>query len=402
LPRKIKFSKGKIEMKNLLSHKFSFWKIITTTIIVIGMYSTYLRIVYGLGAVTNLSDSFPWGLWIGFDILCGVGLAAGGFTICAITHIFNIEKFKPLTRPAILTAFLGYVFVIIALMFDLGKPFNIWHAIIMWNPHSVMFEVAWCVMLYTTVLFLEFSPIVLEKFSFNKIYTALKRFLVPIMMLGILLSTLHQSSLGSLYLIIPQKMHPLWYSPLLPLYFYISAIGTGFAMVIFEAYLSARAFGHGIKLNLLSSISKVTLIVLLLNLLIKILDFTISGKLGYFLLSSSETYMFYLELITGTIVPVVLLSNKKFRENRMWLYIISVFVIVGFLLNRLNVSITSITGSANYSYFPSIFEISITLMIVAVGMWVFGLIVRNFPVFQEDDIEEGKLELETREIILSE
>jgi Ni/Fe-hydrogenase subunit HybB-like protein len=389
-------------MKNSSFYKLSFWKIVGFLIIAVGLYSTYLRIVYGLGAVTNLNDSFPWGLWIGFDILCGVGLAAGGFTICAVTHIFNIEKYKPLTRPAILTAFLGYVFVIIALMFDLGKPYNIWHAIIMWNPNSVMFEVAWCVMLYTTVLFLEFSPIMLERFRLKKIYSVLKRFLIPIMMLGILLSTLHQSSLGSLYLIIPQKMHPLWYSPLLPLYFYISAIGVGFAMVVFEAYLSARAFGHGIKLNLLSSISKVTLVMLILNLIIKGIDLTTTGKLGYLINPTSETYMFYLETFLGTVIPVILLSYGKLRESRMWLYIISVFVIVGFLLNRLNVSITSLTGSANYSYFPTVYEISITMMIVVIGMWVFGIIIKNFPVFQEHESIEEKVSLDTREIILSE
>jgi Ni/Fe-hydrogenase subunit HybB-like protein len=388
-------------MKIFGSGKLTFWKIISLIIVAAGLYSTYLRIKYGLGAVTNLNDYFPWGLWIGFDILCGVGLAAGGFTICAVTHIFNIEKFKPLTRPAILTAFLGYVFVIIALMFDLGKPYNIWHAIIMWNPHSVMFEVAWCVMLYTTVLFLEFSPIIFERFRLNKIYAILKRFLIPIMMLGILLSTLHQSSLGSLYLIIPEKMHPLWYSPLLPVYFYISAIGAGFAMVIFEAYLSARAFNHKLNLSLLSSISKVTLVMLIINIIVKSIDFIISGKLGYLFNISNEFYMFYLEIFIGTIIPVILLSFRKFRENRMWLYIISVFIIVGFLLNRLNVSLTSLTALANYSYFPSIYEISITMMIVVIGMWVFGLITKNFPVFEESEVNKINVRLDTRKIILS-
>lgn len=388
-------------MKILTLNKLSFWKIVSLIIIAVGSYSTYIRIVYGLGAATNLNDAFPWGLWIGFDILCGVGLAAGGFTICAVTHIFNIGKFKPLTRPAILTAFLGYVFVIIALLFDLGKPYNIWHAIIMWNPHSVMFEVAWCVMLYTTVLFLEFSPIILERFRLNKIYSVLRRFLIPIMMLGILLSTLHQSSLGSLYLIIPEKMNPLWYSALLPLYFYISAIGVGFAIIIFEAYLSARAFNHNIKLNLLSSISKVTFVTLILNLLIKAFDIIISGKVKYLIAPSSGLYMFYLEIVIGTIIPVILLSNKKYRENRMWLYIISVFVIIGFLLNRLNVSITSLTNFTQYSYFPSIHEISITMMIIVVGMWAFGLIIKNFPVFSENEIQGNDIQLDSEKLILS-
>jgi len=384
--------------------KLSFWKVVGIVIVVSGLYATYLRFTEGLGAVTNLSDSFPWGLWIGFDILCGVGLAAGGFTICAVTHIFNIEKFKPLTRPAILTAFLGYLLVVFALLIDLGRPYYIWHAIIMWNPHSVMFEVAWCVMLYSTVLFLEFAPVVLERFKMNKLLMVLRRVLVPIMILGILLSTLHQSSLGSLYLIIPSKMHPLWYTALLPVNFYISAIATGFAMVIFEAYLSARAFGHGIKLELLSKIAVVSLFALLLNIIIKIVDLTFSGKLHYLTVFSTEVILYWSELILGTVVPVILLANKKFRESRLWLYISSIFIIAGFLMNRLNVSVTSITAQTGFQYFPSIHEILITSMIVVLGMWAFKLIIKNFPVFQEDEESavEKKYFLKGNEIIVSE
>ncbi|MGE5432867.1 MAG: NrfD/PsrC family molybdoenzyme membrane anchor subunit [Syntrophomonadaceae bacterium] len=390
-------------MKTESIFKLTFWKAVALIIIAAGLYSVVFRFTMGLGAATNLSDAFPWGIWIGFDILCGVGLAAGGFTICAVTHIFNIKKFEALTRPAILTAFLGYLLVIFGLLADLGKPWNIWHAIIMWNPHSVMFEVAWCVMLYTTVLFLEFAPVILERFKLNKLLMIMRRVSIPIMMLGILLSTLHQSSLGSLFLIVPTKMHPLWYSPILPIYFYMSAIGTGFAMVIFEAYTSARAFNHGIKLNLLSSIAKITCVMLIITFVVRFIDLAILNKLNYLLISSSETYMFYLELFIGTVVPVYLLSQKKFRESRKWLYISSLFVIGGFLLNRINVSITSLTGSANYAYFPSIYEISITMMLVALGMIAFRLIIQNFPVFEE--LHEGEEESEAvhgREAILSE
>jgi len=388
-------------MKNKFLFRLTFWKSVAIIIIAAGLYSTYFRIVDGLGAVTNLNDTFPWGLWIGFDILCGVGLAAGGFTICAVTHIFNLEKFKPLARPAILTAFLGYVLVIFGLMFDLGRPYNIWHALIMWNPNSVMFEVAWCVMLYTTVLFLEFSPIILERFRLKKIHSLLKKFLIPIMILGIILSTLHQSSLGSLYLIMPQKMHPLWYSSLLPIYFYLSAIGVGFAMVVFEAYLSARAFNHGLKIDLLSRIAKVTFAMLILNFIVKIFDLSISGKLSYLVTPSYETYMFFLEVIVGTFVPVALLGNQKIRNSRLGLYISAIFVIAGFLLNRLNVSVTSLTTYAGYAYFPSISEISITLMIVVLGMWAFGLIVRNFPVFEAHQEVKSEIPVSSGNIILS-
>ena len=191
--------------------------------------------MYGLGGSTNLSDKFPWGIWIGFDVMCGVGLAAGGFTLVAIVHIFNIEKYKPVLRPAILTAFLGYSLVVVGLLFDLGRPDRLWHPLVMWNPHSVMFEVAWCVTLYTTVLFLEFLPMVFEKFGWHKPLEWIHRISVPLMILGVLLSTLHQSSLGTLFLIVPEKLYPLWYTPILPLLFYFRRSRSGLAMTIFES-----------------------------------------------------------------------------------------------------------------------------------------------------------------------
>ena len=148
--------------------KLTVWRAIFAVIMLTGLYATYLRIFYGLGGSTNLSDKFPWGIWIGFDVMCGVALAAGGFTLVAMVHIFNIKSYRPVLRPAILTAFLGYILVTVGLLFDLGRPDRLWHPLVMWNPHSVMFEVAWCVTLYSTVLFLEFLPIVFEKFGLHK------------------------------------------------------------------------------------------------------------------------------------------------------------------------------------------------------------------------------------------
>ena len=213
--------------------KLTFWRVVLILVLAAGFYSTILRFTRGLGAVTNLSDQFPWGLWVGFDVLCGVGMAAGGFTLAAIVYVFHIDRFHAVLRPSILTAFLGYALVAVALLFDLGKPYNIWHPLIMWNPHSVMFEVAWCVTLYLTVLALEFSPAVFERFHLHTPLRMVKGMTIPLVIMGVLLSTLHQSSLGSLYLIVPEKLHPYWYSPLLPVFFFISAISVGLAMVIF-------------------------------------------------------------------------------------------------------------------------------------------------------------------------
>ena len=220
--------------------KFTFWKFVFFFLMAAGLYATVIRFTQGLGASTNLSDQFPWGIWVSFDVLCGVMLAAGGFTLTAAVHILNIKRLHSIIRPTILTAFLGYILVSAALMFDLGKPYNIWHPLIMRNPHSVMFEVAYCVMLYTTVLALEFSPIVLERFHMEKPLKVVRAILIPLVITGVILSTLHQSSLGTLYLIVPTKLYPLWYSPLLPVFFFLSAIAVGLAMTIFESSLSSR------------------------------------------------------------------------------------------------------------------------------------------------------------------
>ena len=263
--------------------RLTIWRAVFLVLMAAGAYATYLRVFYGLGAVTNLSDQFPWGIWIGFDILCGVGLAAGGFTLVATVHIFNIERYKPILRPAILTAFLGYVLVVLALFFDLGRPDRIWHPLVMWNPHSVMFEVAWCVTLYTTVLALEFAPAVFERLGWEKPLDWLKFISVPLMILGVILSTLHQSSLGSLYLIVPHKLYALWYTPLLPVFFYLSSICMGLAMTIFESWHSSRAFGRELELPLAAGLARVLAVLLMTLLFIRFLDLGQRGVLGLLL-----------------------------------------------------------------------------------------------------------------------
>src|SRR5512135_756128 len=252
--------------------KFTLWKVVFLVLMALGGYATVLRFVKGLGASTNLNDQFPWGIWIGFDVLCGVMLAAGGFTLMAAVHVFNIERFKPIIRPTVLTAFLGYVLVCVALLFDLGRYYRIWHPLIMRNPHSVMFEVAYCVMLYTTVLALEFAPIVFEKFRMSKALRIIHTISIPLVCLGVILSTLHQSSLGTLYLIMPNKLHPFWYSPLLPVFFFLSAIAVGLAMTIFESNMSAKYFHRQLEMPLLSELGRILVVVLMVYAVLRFED----------------------------------------------------------------------------------------------------------------------------------
>ncbi len=364
--------------------KITFWRAVLLVILVAGFYSTLLRFTKGLGAATHLSDRFPWGLWIGFDVMCGVGLAAGGFTLAAIVYVFHLRRFHPILRPSILTAFLGYALVAVALIYDLGRPYNIWHPLIMWNHHSVMFEVAWCVMLYLTVLALEFSPAVFERFRMHKPLKLLKAITIPLVIVGVLLSTLHQSSLGSLFLIVPSKLHPYWYSPLLPVFFFISAVGTGMAIVIFESNLSARAFGREIELPLLAGLGKAMAAVLGVYGILRLLDLWRRGALVHLREPSTETVLFVLEIGLGLLMPLSLLLFRRVREDREGLFAAAVLVITGFLLNRLNVSITGLEYSAQAHYFPKWTEVAVTLSMVGAMFLCFALAVRYLKVFETE------------------
>ncbi len=352
------------------------WTAIFGLLMAAGAYAVILRFFFGLGAATNLSDQFPWGLWI------GVGLAAGGFTLVATVHIFNIESYKPMLRPAILTALLGYVLVVAALLIDLGRPWYIWHPMIMWNHHSVMFEVAWCVTLYTTVLSLEFSPAIFEALGWKVPLKAIHTISVPLMIAGVLLSVLHQSSLGTVYLIAPERLHPLWYSPMLPLFFFLSSVAVGLAMTIFESWHSSRAFSRNLELPLLQGMGRLLAVILSFYLVLRIADLASRGSLKYAFEGSLESWLFLLEILL-MLVPALLLFQTRFHENPSSLYGCAVLAIFGFVTNRLNVSITGVERTSGTHYIPRWTEVAVTLAIIAFGFAVFRLAVKKLPIFAE-------------------
>jgi Ni/Fe-hydrogenase subunit HybB-like protein len=384
--------------------RLTFWKLVFLAAMAAGLYAAIVRFSLGLGKSTNLSDQFPWGIWIGFDVLCGVMLAAGGFTLTAAVHILNIKRLHAIVRPTVLTAFLGYVLVCVALMFDLGRPYNIWHPLIMRNPHSVMFEVAYCVMLYTTVLALEFSPIVLERFNLQKPLKIVRTVLIPLVICGVILSTLHQSSLGTLYLIMPEKLHPFWYTPLLPVFFFISAIAVGLAMTIFESSMSAKHFGRQLELPILQELGRVLVVVLCVYGILRFEDLLHRGILGLTLRPSYEMYLFWLEITLALIAPLLLLSQRKVRNTAGGLYVAAVLVVLGFVTNRLNVSITGMETSAGVRYIPKWTEVAVTAAIVAGGFALFGLATKYLPIFpaeQEQPHAEQQPEAIGQEAVLS-
>jgi Ni/Fe-hydrogenase subunit HybB-like protein len=380
-------------LRDIPKMRFTFWKAVFLVIMAAGVYCTYLRFFHGLGASTNLSDQFPWGLWIGFDVMCGVMLAAGGFTLTAAVEIFNIKRWHSIMRPTVLTAFMGYLLVCAALMYDLGLPWNIWHPLIMRNPHSVMFEVAYCVMLYTTVLALEFSPIVFERLGWKKALRVVRSLMIIFVILGVILSTLHQSSLGTLYLIMPNKLHPFWYSPLLPVFFFISAIAVGLAMMIFESSLSSKYFGRQLELYILKDMGRVLVVVLSIYGILRFEDLLSRGVLRQVFIPGYEQRFFLLEIFLSVIIPLILLLIPKVRNSAQGLYLAAVLILLGFVTNRLNIATTGVENAVGGRYTPRWTEVVITAMFVAMGFALFGLAARFLPIFPEEEAHAPAAEL---------
>ena len=363
--------------------KITFWKILFVVILSFGAVATVIRFWKGLGASTNLSDQFPWGLWVGFDCLCGIMLTAGGFTLMATVYIFNIESFKSIARPALLTAVLGYLLEISAVLFDLGRPYRVWHPLIMWNPRSPMFFVGWCVMLYTGIMALEFAPAVFEKLRLDKPLRLLKTVEAPLIILGVVVAVVHQSALGMFYVLVPGKLHPLWYSQLLPVLFFTSAGAAGIAMTLVESGLSSRHFNHALPKRVVFMLGRILLITVTVYAVIRFEDLWMNNAWKYAFQNTYEASLFWLEIGLAVIIPIVLLSIRSVRENPMRLYLVASLTVAGFVANRLNVSVTGMEHWAGVRYIPKWSEVAVTLSMISVGIVLFSYAVKYLPIFEE-------------------
>jgi Ni/Fe-hydrogenase subunit HybB-like protein len=342
--------------------------------------------VAGLGASTNMNDVYPWGVWLGFDVLGGVAMAAGGFIIACVVYLFNWEKYKPITRPAILTAFLGYLMAILALFLDIGHPFRLWHPSIMWQIHSVMWMVAMHVIFYTTVLALEFSPMLFERLEMPRALIAVNKIMIGAVIFGVMLSTMHQASLGAVFLIMPSKMSPLWFDSKLPYHFLVSAIAMGLCMVSLETRLSERFFKHKINHEIYTGMAKGTLYVLSFYLLLKVYQLLAKAGLGEVLNGSVEANMFLIEMTIGVILPIAILSQKRWRNNLGLIFSTNILVVLGVLLNRMNVCIFSMENYSRFqgaSYFPSWMEFAVSLGIISLGIFLYKMAAKHLPLFAE-------------------
>jgi Ni/Fe-hydrogenase subunit HybB-like protein len=351
-------------------------------ILVLGVISAATRLFLGLGATTNLSDAYPWGLWISFDILSGVALAGGGFTMAAAIYIFNLKKFEPLLRPAKLSAFIGYLVFVVGLFFDLGQPWRIWHPMVMWNPHSVLFEVSWCVMLYTTVLGVDIFIMALERWKKFEWVAFFRNIYLVLVVAGVMLSTLHQSSLGALYLLMPEKMSDLWASRAIGPLFFVSAVIGGMSVVTLESLISAWAYKRQAEMKLLSDFSKGLGLALLVYFAMKVTDLYARGVTVW--VWDTPHFFFFLELFGTVALPAILLSFAEVRRSAKGLYWAAGLSAFGVVLNRFNVSLTSYGGYREFGYFPSAIEIIITLALIAGGILIFDLGTRYLPVYKSE------------------
>ena len=357
------------------------WFIKTLIVLVgIGAIASLLRFIYGLGATTNLSDTYPWGLWISFDVVTAVPLAAGAFTLGAIVHCFHIKKLEPLVRPAIVTGFLGYSLVTIGLVLDLGQPQRGWHVLRYWNLDSPMFEVSMCVMAYTTVLFLEFLSPVAEKFGWHLSLRVLRWLEMPLVVAAAAISTLHQSTLGTFFLIAVDKLHTLWYNPLLPVLFLVSAICAGMCIIIIEATACHKWMGLPNEGTLLRTLAKILPWTLGLYISIRIFSLLALAE-GPFFDQPVLTLLFLLELGVGFILPFIMFTQKSVRNDDRRRVIAASLVVFGLVLNRFNVSMFGMM-LPDQIYYPSLIESLVTIGIIAGHILFFVLIARYFPIFE--------------------
>ncbi len=372
-------------------HEIKMWTPTTVVMVLImlaGGLILLVRLFKGLGAVTNLNDGFPWGLWIGIDVLGGVAMAAGGFLIAGAVYILNMKKYRPIVRASILNAFFGYLLAATAITMDIGLPWNIWHPIVMWQIHSVMWIVAIHVVLYTSTLATESSPMFFEKFGMEKAAGFIHKIIVPVVLFGVLLSTLHQSSLGAVYLITAKKLSPLWYNSQVPTLFLISAVMMGLSMVSLETILSEKYFGHKADIGILSGLARGVLITGIIYFLAK-LFFLIKGPgIATAFNGSMEANMYLLEMIVSVIAPIILLSMKSVRENARSLFFVDILVVAGILLNRLNVSIFGVyrdQAATGLSYFPTWMEFVVTLAFISLSVVGFKVSVKYLRVFPKTE-----------------
>ncbi len=342
------------------------------------------RMVLGLGSVTNLNNGYPWGIWIAYDVVIGTAFACGGYAMALVCYILNKGEYHPLVRPALLASCFGYTLGGVSILFDLGRWWNAWHILVpqYMQPNSVMFEVALCVMSYILVLWIEFAPAILTKLRLTHLRKKLDKVLFVFVALGCLLPTMHQSSLGTLLVVLGYQIHPLWQTPLLPLLFLCSAICMGFSIVVFEAVLGSAGFKRSIKHEMpqLAKIARIVQGFMVVYLVLRFGDLAVRGELGSIFTSGLRSLMFVVEIVLFA-TPVVLFARARNRATRQGLFVGAVAMLLGGALYRLDAFLVAYDTGPGWSYFPSVSELMVTFGIIAAEVLLYIVFVRKLPVF---------------------
>ena len=380
---------------------------VLTGLALAGLAVLAVRLVFGLGAVTHLNQQYPWGIWIGIDVATGVALAAGGFTTAFLAHVIHNQRYHVLVRPALLTATLGYTFVGMGVAVDLGRYYSIWHVMMpsMWQGNSALFEVGMCVMCYLTVLYIEFLPIVCERFmgrvhlpgrlrvlnrfldgGLRILDRTLSRVISVFIILGVVLSCAHQSSLGTLMVIAPTKLHPLWHTSVLPVLFLLSAFAVGLSMVIFESVLAARSFKRPVELPVLSSLARIIPFLLTVYFGAKLVDLVARDAHGFAFELNPRAVLFWIEMGAGVLLPVVILSSHRLRRKPVWLFTSASLVVAGVALNRVNVFIIGFMPPyAEGPYIPKWTEVVLTVGFISILVLLYRAAVFLFPILPPEE-----------------
>jgi len=370
------------------------FNVVCAAILAVGLPVLFIRFYLGLGATTNLSQTQPWGLWIGFDMMTGIALAAGGFTIGATVEIFGLDEYHSIERPAILTGFLGYMMAVIGLIADLGKPWNMIGIFSNNGTQSVLFEVAWCVVCYTMVLFLEFSVPLFEWLGWERFYRPLKKALLGLTVLSVMFSTMHQSALGSLFIIAPGKLHPLWYSGQIFLFFFISAVIAGICMVIVESAISHNLFseqfeGHHVDVDkLMLGLAKAGAVVMFAYFFLKLQGVIDNHALGLIGVGFYGKW-WLLEMLGFVLAPSFMFAWGARNRHVGLVRFAAVLGVTGIVLNRLTVSVIAYNYTQAVRYWPSWMEISVSIALVVIGVLAFRWIVNRMPVLRPLKTQAG-------------
>ena len=361
---------------------------------VLGMGAGLYRLFAGLGATTHMSKVFPWGIWISFD-LTTVALSGGAFTLAALVYIFHMHDLHAATRPTVLFGLLGYGSVLVILFFDLGRWDRFWHFLVYPNINSALFEVSWCIAIYSTILVYEFSPVIVERFGNHKLLDIIKKLTVPMVIAGITLSSMHQSSLGTLFIVMSPRLHPLWHSMLLPVFFLVSSIPAGISLIIIGSIVSDYLFGHSLSQKVLEKLGWLMPWVLGFYLALKFGELLVTEELGLLMTSGKYSLLFLTELVVGAIIPIILFSIKQVRLSRIGTLIGALLVAAGIVLNRFNATWFALKPLEGVTYSPSWIEAALLVGVASGVLLVFTLISTYFPVFVETVDTRSQKQLET-------